>query len=317
MIEEVFSVKLPVNETLSLKRNRFAPADITTATGRISIVTGIHGDEIEGQYVCYLLAKWLNSNAHCIKGIIDIYPAMNPMGIDSITRGFPFYDVDLNRTFPGNTSDFLPAQVSSAIVDTVKGSDYAIDIHASNIFLRELPQVRISRATADELIPLAEKIGIDFIWVHDAVTVLESTFAHALNSLGTKTLVVEMGVGMRITKEYGQNLTRGLLNLMASVGILDKPELPSNKTAVSTLNSEVYFINASKPGVFIPVLEHNVSVIRGEKLGEIIDPLSGSVQETIMSPCNGLLFTIREYPVVYEGSLLARILENPKEEILA
>ncbi|HQN47472.1 MAG TPA: hypothetical protein PK034_10530, partial [Rugosibacter sp.] len=63
--------------------------------------------------------------------------------------------------------------------------------------------------------------------------------------------------------------------------------------AVSTLNSEVFFINASKAGVFIPILEHNVSVLRGEKLGEIIDPLLGVVQETIISPCNGLLFTIR------------------------
>lgn len=57
MIEEVFHVKLPVNESLSLKRNRFSPPDITQSTRRISIVTGIHGDELEGQYVCYLLAK--------------------------------------------------------------------------------------------------------------------------------------------------------------------------------------------------------------------------------------------------------------------
>jgi len=316
MIEDVFQVKLPVNETLMLRRNRFSPEDITTSTKRISIVTGIHGDEIEGQYVCYLLAKWLNNNQHCIKGIVDIYPAMNPMGIDSITRGFPFYDVDLNRNFPGNTSDFFPSQVASAIVNTIKGSDYAIDIHASNIFLRELPQVRISRSTAEELVPLAEKLNIEFIWVHDAVTVLESTFAHTMNLLGTKTLVVEMGVGMRITKEYGQNLTKGILNLLAHVGIIDRPILPATNTAVSTLHSEVFFINASKAGIFIPVLEHNVSVLKGEKLGEIIDPLAGTIEETIISPCNGLLFTIREYPVVYEGSLLARILEDPKEEAL-
>lgn len=80
------------------------------------------------------------------------------------------------------------------------------------IFMRaisfyELPQVRISRSFEKELVPLAEQLGIDFIWVHDAVTVLESTFSHALNSLGTQTLVVEMGVGMRITKSYGQGLT--------------------------------------------------------------------------------------------------------------
>ena len=313
MIEEVFNVKLPVDEHLTLKRNRFTPTNPTENIKRISIVTGIHGDEIEGQYVCFLLAKWLSANEDKIKGIVDIYPSMNPMGVDSITRGFPFYDVDLNRVFPGNTSDFLPAQVANAIVETVKGSDYAIDIHASNIFLRELPQVRISRSNAKELLPLAEKLDVDFIWVHDAVTVLESTFSHAMNALGTKTLVVEMGVGMRITKEYGQSLTKGILNLMAHVGIIERPLLLTCKASVSNLNADVYFVNASRAGIFIPTLEHNVSVIKGEKMGEIIDPLLGIVCETIISPCNGLLFTIREYPVVYEGSLLARILEEEKE----
>ena len=310
MIEEVFHVKLPVNESLSLKRNRFSPPDITQSTRRISIVTGIHGDELEGQYVCYLLAKWLNENPEKIKGIVDIYPSMNPMGIDSITRGFPFYDVDINRAFPGGTSDFLPAQLAHAIVESVKGSDFAIDIHSSNIFLREIPQVRISRSNADELVPLAQTLGIDFIWVHDAVTVLESTFSHALNTLGTKTLVVEMGVGMRITQSYGEDLTQGILNLMAHTDIIDNPISVTCKTSVSTLNSTVHFINASCAGVFVPTLEHNVTVIKGEKLGEILDPLMGIIKESVISPCDGLLFTIRDYPVVYEGSLLSRILED-------
>lgn len=41
--------------------------------------------------------------------------------------------------------------------------------------------------------------------------------------------------------------------------------------------------------------------------------MEGVSKESLLSPCDGLLFTIREYPVVYEGSLLARILENPTE----
>ncbi len=314
MIEEFFNVRLPVNESLILKRNRFSPPDIATSTKRISIVTGIHGDELEGQYVCYLLGEWLNANPDKIKGIIDIYPSMNPMGIDSITRGFPFYDVDINRIFPGSTSEFLPGQLANAIVESVKGSDLAIDIHASNIFLRELPQVRISRSFEKELVPLAEQMGIDFIWVHDAVTVLESTFSHTMNSLGTKTLVVEMGVGMRITKSYGQGLTEGILNIMAHAGIIDKPLQPAYTTSVSTLNSEVHFINASTSGIFIPALAHNSLTSKGELIGEIIDPLMCCVKEFILSPCDGLLFTVREYPVVYEGSLIARILEENKAE---
>ena len=43
-------------------------------------------------------------------------------------------------------------------------------------------------------------MNVEFVWIHESATVLESTLAHTLNMRGTKTLVVEMGVGMRITK---------------------------------------------------------------------------------------------------------------------
>ena len=55
MVEIVTSVGLPVDEKLIIKKNRIVPdggAD-PEAMKRISIVTGIHGDELEGQYVCY------------------------------------------------------------------------------------------------------------------------------------------------------------------------------------------------------------------------------------------------------------------------
>lgn len=45
---------------------------------RISIVTGIHGDELEGQYVCFELQQRINKEKEKLTGIIDIYPAINP-----------------------------------------------------------------------------------------------------------------------------------------------------------------------------------------------------------------------------------------------
>ena len=45
------------------------------------------------------------------------------------------------------------------------------------------------------------------------------------------------------------------------------------------------------------------------RIGEILDPLEGVVKEELYSECDGILFTLREYPVVSEGSLIGRILE--------
>ena len=58
--------------------------------------------------------------------------------------------------------------------------------------------------------------------MHEAATVLEATLAYSLNALDTPTLVVEMGVGMRITKSYGDQLVDGILNVPSS-GAVNPP----------------------------------------------------------------------------------------------
>lgn len=312
---EIFTSQLPVGEKLTIKRTRFKPkGKKDKKLKRISIVSGIHGDELEGQLVIYSLAKWLNENIDKLNCIVDIYPAVNPLGIDTITRTFPNYDIDLNRAFPGGENEFLPGQVVHALTQDIKGSDIAIDIHSSNIFLKEIPQIRINKLFSKDTLPLAKELNCDFIWIHDAVTVLEATFSHTLNSLGTKTLVVEMGVGMRLTKEYSTQLLLGILNLLQKQEMIITDEKFEVRTPFSSEIGDVFYINAPKSGLFVPSLDHCEIIKKGEKIGEIVDPLKGEVLSELFAPNEGILFTLREYPVVYEGSLLARIFGEKSEE---
>ena len=46
----------------------------------------------------------------------------------------------------------------------------------------------------------------------------------------------------------------------------------------------------------------------GTLIGEIVTPITGTVEEEITAPSDGLIFSLREYPIVYEGSVIARIL---------
>lgn len=218
-----------------------------------------------------------------LKGVVDIYPAMNPLGIDTIQRGIPLFDLDMNRVFPGNDRGAVAEWVASQIIEDLKGSDITIDIHASNIFLREIPQVRIAENSADVLIPWAKLLDVDFIWVHQAVTVLESTLAYSLNSIGVKTLVVEAGVGMRITQPYGLKLVNGILNLMREMGIWTGDVQPVGEPIVS-VDRNVNFINASSAGVFIPKSRHSAQVVKGEVIGLIVDPLTGYDKDLCVSP---------------------------------
>ena len=307
MIDTVVQVELPVDETLAIKKHRLAPPSGGNGK-RISIVTGIHGDELEGQYVCYEVAKRINEHPEHLKGIVDIYPAMNPFGIDSITRGIPAFDLDMNRIFPGSSEGDMNEYTAAEIIRDLTNSDLCIDIHASNIYLTEMPQIRINELHKDTLLPYAKLANIDFIWVHGASTVLESTLAYSLNTRNVPTLVVEMGVGMRITKEYGDQLVTGIFRLMQELSIWDGTVEPVKEPIISENPEEVAFLNAPISGIFIKDKCHGISVKKGEHIGSIVDPLAGVCLEDIKAPASGLLFTIREYPVVDEGSLLARIL---------
>lgn len=304
MIKTVTSAQMPVNEHFLIQKQVIRHG---RSKKRICIVSGTHGDELEGQYVCWDLIRRVNEKIENLDGILEVYPALNPLGVNSMTRGIPQFDLDMNRIFPGNENGTFAEYTAAKIIEDISGADVVIDIHASNIFLREIPQVRINEISQDVLLPLAKLVNTDFIWVHSNATVLEGTLAYSLNTTGTPCLVVEMGVGMRITEEYGQQLTDGILNLMCELGIW-KGSAPAVREPVISKDDKVSFLNADKSGVFLPTAKHSVMLKTGDEIGKILNPLTGEILETITSPVNGLLFTIREYPIVYEGSLIARIL---------
>ena len=304
MIETVASTALAVNEHLNIRKRRIRSGKSTT---RLSFVTGTHGDELEGQYLAWMLGSFLDAHRDELDGIVDIYPALNPMGIDSITRGVPMFDIDMNRIFPGTRHGTMMEVICSAIVNDIAGSDVCIDVHSSNIFLQEIPQIRISVPTADTLVPLAKLLNVDLVWVHESATVLEATLAHTLNTRGTKTLVVEMGVGMRIDKPYCEQIFDGILNLMQHLGMWKGEVKPVREPAVS-LGRQVGFVNSDAAGIFVPCVSFGDTVQKGDHIGDVLDPLTSKVTERVTAVCSGLLFTLREYPIVYGGSLLARIL---------
>ena len=309
MIETVASTALAVNEHLNIRKRRIRSG---TSQTRLSLVTGTHGDELEGQYLAWMLGSFLDAHLQELDGIVDIYPALNPMGIDSITRGVPMFDIDMNRIFPGTRHGTMMEVICSSIVNDIAGSDVCIDVHSSNIFLQEIPQIRISVPTADTLVPLARLMNVDLVWVHESATVLEATLAHTLNSRGTKTLVVEMGVGMRIDKGYCEQIFDGVLNLMQHLGMWKGEIKPVREPAVS-LGRQVGFVNSDAAGIFVPCIAFGDTVQEGEHIGDILDPLTSKVTERVTAVCSGLLFTLREYPIVYGGSLLARILAREED----
>jgi predicted deacylase len=309
-IETFFTIEMPFRERMEIRRTVFTGGD----GPRVAVIAGVHGDELEGLFVCHRLAAWLDELQRTfptsLLGKVELYPAINTLGLDTLTRGLPVFDTDLNRAFPGSPGGPLPERLAAALMTELSGASLVVDIHASNIYLREIPQVRINQEFDELLVPIARRMNLDLIWLHGAATVLETTVAHSLNSCGTPCLVAEMGVGMRITPEYCDQLVAGILTVWKDLGVL-APDVTLPETSHTPLiadDSNVHYLNAQTSGLFIPAAAHWTDVRCGEILGTIVSPFRGDILSEVRSPVDGILFTLREYPLVYEGSLMARVM---------
>ena len=219
MIETVVSVDLMVEEELKVKKNHLAPDFPTGEEKRICIVSGLYGDELQGQYICYEVIRRIKLEYENLTGIVDVYPALNPMGLDSKTREIPGSGIDMNSIFPGSKLGALGEYTASCIFDDIKGADVCIDLHASNLYVHEVPQVRMNDDRVDELMPIAKCLNVDMIWIHPSNSVLNGSLAYSLNEVGVRSVVIESGVAYRINQQYCNAIVDGLFALMKEMGI--------------------------------------------------------------------------------------------------
>ena len=45
-----------------------------------------------------------------------------------------------------------------------------LDIHSSNIFVKEMPQVRLNDDNEEKLLPYAKLLNADFVWIYSSIT---------------------------------------------------------------------------------------------------------------------------------------------------
>ena len=123
------------------RKNRIQGERLRPDAARLAIVTGSHGDELEGQYICYETARRLKEGLQFLSGTVDIYPALNPPGNRCGTKNLPSgkcgYEPRIPPVPPTEPCWNRPPPV---LWEDLEGADLCLDIHASDVFVREIPR---------------------------------------------------------------------------------------------------------------------------------------------------------------------------------
>lgn len=306
MIETVMTAQMPVGLPIKIKKNRLEPDTIQENMPRLSIIAGVHGDELQGQYICYELIRRIKEERENLKGIVDVYPCVAPMALEIRKRNAPGA-LDMNAMFPGSHHGHTIEYMAAEVIEDLKGSDFCIDIHSSDIFIRELPQIRVPENAGKKVTELAQKSGIPVLWMNsNSSSVWEGSLAYSLRRKGIPNLVIESGIALKIDYEYCKKVIDGIFRMMKELEVFEGEVSPTKKT-VTVKKNDVEVIHCNTSGIFIPKIQIGSFVRENQVLGCIVRPILGAELEEVKSSCDGMIFSLREYPAVCEGELLARI----------
>lgn len=301
-LEELCAIELPTGDSVAVHRRRFVGSD----GPHVAIVAGVRGDTPEGTRLAHAVGTWLRANQDRLRGMVDVYPCVNPLAAHHGSRTWPGFDLDLNRRFPGDAAGHAPDRVAHALLEAVRGALQVIELRGAHPAFREETQAHV-RDDQPVAFERALRSNVRVVWRRASPLRGAGTLASELPSL----LSLEGGTGNRLTDGVGLELCDGVLNLLVTLGILPEDGLPFHWAAIQrpmvATDADVVRVRATRGGLFLPYGRMWAELQAGDPLGEVVDPVAGDTREIVAAPIAGRVLALREQPVVYPGSLVARL----------
>ncbi|KAB0672306.1 hypothetical protein F6V30_07020 [Oryzomonas sagensis] len=299
----------PLREDFTIPCHEIGPA----GNPAVSFVSGLHGDEINGIYILARLADFLTAVAGGnypklrLAQRVLIIPAVNVLGTNTLRRAWPFDQSDQNRMFPGNRMGETTQRIAYSVLEATKKSAYRVDLHSSNLYFEELPQVRLYDPTPEER-ETAPLFGLPAIMERSVSPVFTTTLMYAWKYWPGQSFLLQVGQAGSIQLPHCQQVFRGLVSFLGRIGVLEGVEVAeADQEALYFTRECSVRIYADRAGMFVSDKSLGGWVSKGQELGYIYDSFNGTVRTRVIAPAAGLLTGIRRQPMLFEGDLLVRI----------
>lgn len=266
---------------------------------RLFVSAAVHGDELNGVEIIRRLLEVKAVNR--LTGTLVAVPVVNVYGLIHQSRYLPDRR-DLNRSFPGSAAGSLAGRVAHLFIDVIVSQcTHGIDLHTGAIHRTNLPQIR---ANLDD--PETERLACAFgVPVLLNATLRDGSLRGAAAELGIPMLLYEAGEGLRFDEVCIRAGQSGVLNVMRALGML--PASRGRKSAAAPfIARSSSWVRAPESGLLRTLVALGARVKRGETLGYISDPYTGT-QHLVKSPVRGVVIGRVQIPSVHEGEALFHI----------
>ena len=262
----------------------------------VFVTAAVHGDELNGTGVVRELM--LNPQFVLESGTLVLIPVVNMLGFERHTRYLPDRR-DLNRSFPGSSEGSMARRYAGAIFDLLSKCDYGIDLHSAAIRRTNFANVR-----ADLSDETTEKMA----WAFGCELVINSkgpkgSLRRSCLEAGCPTIILEAGEVWKIEPAVVDVGTRGVANVLKSLGMIDGViQAPAYQAQVD----KTKWVRAERGGL----LQFHVSpgdVVDKDQALATNSDLLGREQNTLCSPVAGVVLGMTTLPAVKPGDPVCHI----------
>lgn len=253
MDQIVVDLGLSVHERWELHKHHIAPLPGNDGGKRLCVVTGIHGDELEGQYVAFLLNQELQRHPEYLRGV-------------------PLFDLDMNRIFPGYMQGGTTQRIAGALFDAVKG--YRYGIHFASFYLPDdfMPHVRIMD-TGYQTSSLGNLFRLPYAVMRTPKPIDTTTLNYNWQIWESNAFSIYTSETAHIDEESAAQAVSAVLRYLSRVGVV---KYTCHRGYLSTVINENDLATVLTPagGIFCALRVPGQEVEYGDTIGEILDPFS-------------------------------------------
>ena len=293
---EVYRVDSPFRGPYRLERLTFG-----SGSPSLAVVAGLHGNELNGIHALNVLAASLRVAQ--LKGTVHVLPVVNTFGLDQGTKRWPYDDQDINQAFPGDPEGSVVQRIAHALLEH-SAADVCLDVHSASPLMRELPQVRVPLSGAE--VELGRSMGLPVVWRRPGDRLESTGLVGAWRQEGRAALHIIGGRGATLDVQAARILANGILRLIHHLGIVRVAPEPG-QTIVDTSRSGVSYHYSSVGGFWVPEVHAGDRVKPGHLLGKVTEVVGGGLLEEFRADREGVVVTMRTYPVVHARELLVRV----------
>lgn len=274
----------------------------------VSILGGVHGDELEGVAAARILMR--RCNAGLLTGGVRIVDVANPSAFSARTRRSPVDGGDLARSFPGRPGGSLTERVADVLHRQVlTGSDLLIDLHsAGSAYAMPLFAGCLggADAIAQQAVTAATAFAAPLGWIHDEIGPGRSISA-AVDS-GIAAIYVEGGGGAALTQTDLHGYVHGTERVLSMLGVLDTaPPAVAGTRWIRGGDGDVdAMLSTTVDGWCVTSVCVGQTVSAGDPLAAIID-VRGEVIEAFTAHRDGTVMMLRRLAEVAAGEGIVMI----------